>query len=496
MNRHNYFVKILIKINNFINSLLEKNLNKLNAANLKKILVNNKIFLTTFLLVILFLSYLSIPNIYNQNQISKELKKSLVEELNLEFNFEKKFDYKFFPRPHFITNESSLIFNEKKISEISKIKIYVSLDKLFSLKKMIVKEVIIDGANFKLNKNNYSFFTKLLDNNFKDIKFEIFNSNIFYRNFEDEVLFINKIINAKYIYDLNESKNILYSKNDIFNLPYSIEVYNNEDKKKLSSKIEIESLGLQIKNQFSYGEKFNTGLSEFNYLNLKSIAEYETNKNYFEFKLFDKAQNSKFSYNGNLNFKPFHSNLEGITTEINLDPLFSAHGIIKELLKTEILNNKNVDFKLNISANEIKNFNHFVNIALKSKIQEGLIDLDETKFSWKNYVNFNLTDSLIYIKDGKLILDANSQIELNNINEVYKFLLTPKNLRKKINKMNINFTYLFDEKIININDIKVDGKLNTNLSKNFNQILLKENNLQNKVYFKKLINDAIRSYSG
>ena len=62
--------------------------------------------------------------------------------------------------------------------------------------------------------------------------------------------------------------------------------------------------------------------------------------------------------------------------------------------------------------------------------------------------------------------------------------------------MNINFTYFFDEKIININDIKVDGTLNENLSKNFNQILLKKNNLQNKIYFKKLINDAIRSYSG
>ena len=93
MNRHNYFVKFSIKINKFINSLLERNLNKLNAANLKKILINNKIFLTILLLVILFLSYLSIPNIYNQNQISEELKKSLVEKLNLEFNFEKKFDW-------------------------------------------------------------------------------------------------------------------------------------------------------------------------------------------------------------------------------------------------------------------------------------------------------------------------------------------------------------------------------------------------------------------
>jgi len=112
------------------------------------------------------------------------------------------------------------------------------------------------------------------------------------------------------------------------------------------------------------------------------------------------------------------------------------------------LNNKNIDFKLNISANRIKDFDNFVNIFLKSKIQEGLIDLDDTKFSWKNHVNFNLTDSLIYIKDGKLILDANSEIDLINSDQVYKFLQTPKNLRKKINKMNINFTYLFDEKLL------------------------------------------------
>ena len=71
----------------------------------------------------------------------------------------------------------------------------------------------------------------------------------------------------------------------------------------------------------------------------------------------------------------------------------------------------------------------------------------------------NLTDSLIYVKDGKLILDASSEINISNIDEVYKFLLTPKNLRKKINKININFTYLFDEKIININNIKVDDKI-------------------------------------
>jgi len=496
MSKHNYFVKFLIKINKFINSLLSRNLNKLNAANLKNILINNKVFLTIVLLVILFFSYLSLPNIFNKNQISVELKKNLLDKLNLEFNFEKKLDYKFLPRPHFITSESSLIFNENKISEINKLKIYVSLESLFSLKNMKIKNVIIEKANFNLNKNNYGLFVKLLDSDFGDIKFEILDSNIFYRNLENDVLFINHIESAKYIYDPKQFKNILYSKNNIFNLPYSMELSNNEEKKKLYSKINIESFDLKLENQISYGEELKSGLLKLNKLNSKSIAEYKAGKNYFEFKLFDKAQKSKFSYNGKLNFRPFHSYLEGSVNSIDFSYLFSANAIIIELLKTEILNNKNIDFELNISANKIENFDNFTNIFVNSRVQEGLIDLDQTKFSWRNHVNFSLLDSLIYIKNGKLVLDANSEINLINLDEIYKFLVTPKNLRKKINKMNINFTYLFDEKTLNINDIKVDGVIDENLLKNLNEIYLKENTLQNKIYLKKYLNDAIKNYAG
>jgi hypothetical protein len=186
----------------------------------------------------------------------------------------------------------------------------------------------------------------------------------------------------------------------------------------------------------------------------------------------------------------------GSATTIDFSHLFSTNAIIKQLLKTEILNNKNIDFKLNISANKIKNFDNFTNIFLNSKIQEGLIDLDQTKFSWKNHANFSLTDSLIYVKNGKLVLDANSEIKLINLDEIYKFLITPKNLRKKINKININFTYIFDEKTLNINDIKVDGISNKNLLNNLNEINLKENSLQNKVYLKKYLNDVIKNYAG
>ena len=73
MNNPNFLTKFFKKLSKLINSLLEKNLNKLNINNLKKILISNKIFLTIVASIILFLSYLSLPNLYNQYEISTQL---------------------------------------------------------------------------------------------------------------------------------------------------------------------------------------------------------------------------------------------------------------------------------------------------------------------------------------------------------------------------------------------------------------------------------------
>ena len=69
-------------------------------------------------------------------------------------------------------------------------------------------------------------------------------------------------------------------------------------------------------------------------------------------------------------------------------------------------------------------------------------------------------------------------------------------MRKKIGKININFAYLFDEKNIKVKNIKVDGKTIEKSKFTFDDIYLKENNLQNKIYFKNLLNEAIKNYAG
>ena len=495
MNTSNFFARFLKNLSKSINSLLEKYLNKLNINNFKRLLLNNKIFFSIVAAIILFFSYISLPNIYNQDKISRELQSNIFNKLNLEFYFSNGLEYKFLPRPHFVAKETSIINDESKISEIKTTKIYVSLENLFSLENMKVTDIILEDANFNLNHKNYNFFVNLLNADFKEIELKIINSNVFYRNFENNVLLINNIFNSKYYYDPNELKNFFYSKNEIFNVPYSIQLFF-DDNKNIYSKINIDSLRLELENKLIFGKDFNFGSTEFNFLNEKSVAKYKTSKKFFEFSLNDQSQALKFLFNGKFNFKPFYSNLEGKVNKLNFASIFSSNAVIKDLIKTEILNNKNIDFKLDIQAQEVKNFSNFKNIFLKTKIQDGLIDIDQTKFSWKNFVNFNIKDSLVYVKDGHLLLDASSELSVADSNEIYKFLLTPKNLRKKINKININFTYFFDEKIIEIKSILVDGKLNKNLNDNLKIIYLKENNLQNKIYFKNLLNDAIKSYFG
>ena len=78
-------------------------------------------------------------------------------------------------------------------------------------------------------------------------------------------MFINKIVNAKYIYDPKELK-IYFIQKIIFLICLIQWNYNNENEKKLNSKINIESLNLQIRKSIFIYEKLKSGLSEFNYL--------------------------------------------------------------------------------------------------------------------------------------------------------------------------------------------------------------------------------------
>ncbi len=496
MSKSNSFLKYLKNINSLINNLLEKNLNKLNLKNLINLTTNNKIILTFVALFILFVSYLLLPTFYKQTEISEKLRSELSKKLNLNFRFSEKLNYNLFPSPHFTISDAVINYKEKNFSEIKKLKVYVSSNNLFSSKNIEIKDIQLERANFNLNHKNFDFFFNLLKNKFNNNTFEIINSNVFFKNSDGEVLFINKILDMKYFYDPKELKNIIISENEIFNIPYEIKFYDDKKNKKIWSEINISFLKLKLENEINYKDLLKIGNVNLIHKNLKSIINYKTDKKSFEFTFSDKTENQKFNYNGKLNYNPFYSNLNGSTDELNISYILNKNGIIALLLKTQILNNKNIDFQLNVAANYFYNNTNFKDINLNFKIQESLIDIDETTFKWKDYVDFKLSDSLIYVEDSELLLDGRIKITINNNDEIFKYLLTPKNYRKKFKSIEFNFSYNIDQKMTKLNDIKIDNIYNKKINELMSSIFFKDNNLQNKIYIKKLINEALKSYDG
>jgi hypothetical protein len=496
MSKRNYFVIFLKKINLSINNLLKKNLNKLNLINLSDIIHSNKVFLTFFTLIILFLSYLSIPHTFNKEEIQKELENQLINKFSLNFVFSKKINYKFFPRPHFIVEDTSILDNEIEISTIKKLYIFVSLDNLLSLKNISVRDIVLENTNFNFNKKNSSFFIKLLDQKFNEKSFTIINSKVFFHNDNQEVLFINKILEMKYFYDPKELKNVMISENEIFNIPYSFNSYKNEIKNKIFSKLNLNPLKLQIENELNYSDIQKKGQVYFTYNKNKSKASYEWNGDNFNFELSDDLIDPKFFYKGNINFNPFYSNFFGNIEKLNLSNIFQPSSISSQLFKTEIFNNKTLNIDLSIKAKKIAQIQNIIDIILNFKVQEGLIDIDYTKFSWNNYADFKILDSLLYIHNNQLILDGTLSIDIKNYDEIYKFLQISKNLRPQLEKIEFNFLYNFDQQMIDFNDIKINNNTNKQVENILKKLILKDTKLQNKFYFKKMMKKVMKAYVG
>ncbi|MDA9588861.1 hypothetical protein N9R73_00795 [Candidatus Pelagibacter sp.] len=447
-------------------------------------------------LIVLVFSYLSIPNFYDTSNLINNVKNQLYKDLDIDFNLSEKFSYNLFPKPNFTFQEIKFLHQDKNFASINEMKIYISVSNLFTSNDIKIKNINLNKVNFDLNKKNYNFFVKLLNSNLSNFNLEIENSNIFYRNIENEVLFINKIDQLKYYFDLKDNKNTFVAKNEIFNIPYTIKLKNHKDKKKIFTKVNFDFLKLQVTNVLSYKQIPKNGLIEFTYNKKKSEGTYQFNNNMFNFNYLNKSLGNNFKYKGAINLIPFFSEISGYIDIINLNKLFNPDTILVQLLKSELLNNKNLNINGIINAKQIIPFRDLNNLVFKFRIEDGLLDISETKFGWLDYVDFQIFDSLLYVKDNNLVLDGNISIDIHNSSEIYKFFQTPRNYRKEIKKIKFNFIYNFDQEITNLNNIEIDNLANPEVNNILGQFISKETILQNRIYFKSLINEAIKSYAG
>ncbi|PHX89206.1 MAG: hypothetical protein CK535_03140, partial [Pelagibacteraceae bacterium] len=206
MESHNKFFKILQKKILQIDSLLKRNLNKLNIFNYldkkKNLKKSNQFFLILVFFIFLISVYLSIPTLYDKNKLKLEFENQISQKFNLTFDSLVSLNYQIFPKPHFVIKNLSILDNEKKeLAEVKNLKIFFSLKKFLNPKSIQINSLVFENSNFNLTDKNSDFFIKLLDNDFLNTTIVIKDSNIFYRNLSEEVLFINNIKNIKYYYN-------------------------------------------------------------------------------------------------------------------------------------------------------------------------------------------------------------------------------------------------------------------------------------------------------
>ena len=495
MRKQNLLSKKISKQVSSINNLLENYFNSLRRfildAKRLRFDKNNKVFLIVVSTIFLILVYFLIPTAYNKELIQKEIKNQIYQKYNIVVKFDNGIQYNFFPKPHFSSKNLFILNDQRKIGDVKNFKIFINFKNFFKFNKIQTQDVVLDKVDFNIKKSDLSFFTNLLKTEPNRDKIKIRRSNIFFTNKDNEVLFINQINDSQFYYDLKNLKNVLVSKSKVFNVPYKLIIGNDKLNEILDFELVSKKLVLKIENETDYKKKNDTGNLKISFKNKNNTFEYQINKNTLD--IISKDNNKIFK--GLIEFKPFYlvSNFKYQTFRIKdliENPFFM------EILKSQILNNKNLNALINFDVKNIYNFDRFSDLSIKLKIEEGNYNFSNSNIIWKENVNVDFSDSFLNFDKGKINLNGRTSFDVKNQDEFYKFFQIKKDLRKNIKKIELDFNYDFNEEKISFDNLRIDNKSNKKIEEIVSEFNSNSKKFFNKVTFKNFVNDILLAYFG
>tara|TARA_B100000963_G_scaffold194114_1_gene168942 strand:- start:300 stop:1787 length:1488 start_codon:yes stop_codon:yes gene_type:complete len=495
MRKQNLLSKKIRKQILSINNLLESYFNSLRRfildAKRLRFDKNNKVFLVVVSIIFLTLVYFLIPTVYNKELIQKEIKNQIYQKYNIVVKFDNDIQYNFLPKPHFSSKNLFILNDQRKIGEVKNFKILINFQNFFKFNKIQTQDVILDKVDFNIKKSDLSFFTNLLKTRPSRNKVKIKRSNIFFTNKNDEVLFINQINDSEFYYDLNNLKNALVLKSKVFNIPYKLIIGNDKLNEILDFEFISKKLVLKIENKTDYKKKNDTGNLKISFKNKNNTFEYQINENTLN--ITSKDNNKIFK--GLIEFKPFYlvSNFKYQTfrfKDLLENPFFM------EILKSQILNNKNLNATINFDAKNVYDFNRLSDLSLKLKIEEGNYNFSNSNITWKENVNILFSDSFLNFDKDKINLNGRTSFDVKNQDEFYKFFQIKKDLRKNIKKIELDFNYDFNEEKITFDNLRIDNESNKKIEEIVSNFNSKSKKFFNKVTFKNFVNDILLAYFG
>ncbi len=449
--------------------------------------IDKRIFISIAAIVITIISYFLVPAFYDKSKIKLQFENQILDQYNLKVKFDKNLKYGLLPKPHFVSENATIEYDTNDIAQTKNLKIFITLNNFISLDKIKIKNLLFRKTEFRVKKSNFKFFIDLLNINKSDKDINFINSKFFYLDRNDDVVFLSNLKRLNYLYQDNLLKK-LNSKLDIFNIPISLYVEHDIKNKKFFSEMKSFSLRLNLKNNSKYNERKLSGELDIDIINKNKRINYSLANNHLKFNTSDNK------FDADISIKPFYllSNLKFY--QINLKDVFKVNSILVNVIKSEVLNNQNLNGRINVNANNFKGINFLDQIKFEVLLEEGNIYIQNFITSFKDSVNINIGDVQLIVDDNKLKFAGYITLEFVDVSEFFRHYQIDRIDRKNLKKISFGFLLNLDDKLVEIDNLKVDGNTNQNLERFLDNFNSEKKDIFNKIVRRNLVKDFFKNF--
>ncbi len=398
-------------------------------------------------LVFVYLLYLSIPSLYNTGRVQKVLSSEINSNFDLNLSLSPEISYRILPKPHFVINDAKL-FNIKsevnnEIGQIKELKIYISNKYFFNKEKIKINKITIQKANFFFKKDDLIYVKNYLNDKLIDRNIKILNSKVFYNDKENNTVFIYTIKKSTLKFYDKEGKNQINSDGEIFKIPVTAQWEKNFNSKSKALNINFKKINIDLENKSIFKDDKYIHHSVLNIFNSKLKSSLEFFANHIKFNSKNSIiRNTPISYTGRIDLKPFYIDTEIKAKQFDLNYLLKKSFWLDEIISSNFFRNENFNGKLNISSSKIIKNKIFDKINFVLNFDEGNLNFNETILSGSKIGSIKVFNSNFIEKDGRIFLEANARLDIEQYDLFYKKFFISKSNRKKFK--NIEFSFNFD----------------------------------------------------
>ena len=479
-------------LDNKIESFFEKirNLKKYNQNKKKFYYLDNKIAISIASFVLLFFSYFLIPVFYKENSIKNSLINQISDKYDIKIEFNEKVKYGLFPKPFFYTKNLKIKHNENVIAKSGYVKFYISFKNFFLSENISTKNLVFQDTEFNINSNNINFFLKALNSSDKENQFIFKKAKFFYKDENDDLLFLSKINNLSFFYDDVNNFQKVKSNFEIFNVPFKLDISKNLINQNKNIKLSSKKIRLDIETSIEYGEDEINGFFDITSINKRNLFTYIIKDNSLNF------LSSENDFKGEVNFKPFYFSTDLNFNYISQKKIFQSESLLIDLLDSELLNNPNLNASINIKIDKIDKFEYLQDFISKIHLGDGRILMKNFNTQWNNSVSIESNEiEFLNNIDGKKLV-GEIIFNFDDIEKFFRYFQIKRNYRDVFRTIKLDFVYDFSLDKITMNNFKIDNKSFQKIDKFLNQYNKSENNSFNRFAIRNFIKEFFKIYAG